>query len=316
MVDSKLNGQQIPAPATLDTPSSAVRMEPAIVETAPQSPPPAEPVVEMVAVAAAPPAGSPMLPAPPASLLDAVAGRNLLERAIEFTEQRDAVLLQAEGTSLPAPPPAPEEAENLLAEDSGLGIAPHVRDVWPEIVIEFGEARQALEARKAASDPVREAAETTMRRTGLQEAHLFDGEVSAGKSFRGLVALVGINDFDRLRQSREFRQSDVDRLIESLVGTKNVAYRGRNDEFVLLFEGVSGEPARRKSSELSERLWDFQLRHIGSMTIAFSWGAFEATGEPLGVCLENARDEMQNTRRGRRSTAQGQMLAGRKAVNL
>ncbi len=242
-----------------------------------------------------------------------------LEKPAAARETRIAMAAPVQITPVVADAPAetkPAKQEVPAATADPLAAAERAHDVWPEIVIKFGEARQALEARKMENDPVRAAAANTSRRTGIQDASVLEGELAARKNFRGLVMIVGINDYEALRTRREFRKSEVDWLFESQLENKYLACRTGDGEIVFLFDGVTGQQARSRSTGVSESLWDFQLRHIGSFMIDFSWGAYESAGEPLGVCLENARDEMRSTRRGRFGATRSRTLTQQKAVNL
>jgi hypothetical protein len=328
MVEAKSRGLEKPAVAVVAAgdaePQRAgqeLTASAAVLESTPEAI--VERTQEVVLVGVAPLAAEPMQAAAVTPLLDALAGRDLLEQAIEFTARRgdaaaeavvDAPVAEPEQTpvqELAVVEPVPVDAETLAVQTPD-----RQREFWRDVVIEFGEARQAIEARKAEKDPVREAVAETTQRVGIQDASVLASRLSANGRFRGLAMIVGINDYAALRGRSGFNQSEVDRLIESLTESKHVACRTSEDEFVLLFENVIGRDAQSKSAAVSERLWDFQLRNIGSFMIAFSWGACEAAGEPLSTCLENARDEMRSTRRGRLSTARGRAYTAKAAVNL
>ncbi len=56
---------------------------------------------------------------------------------------------------------------------------------------------------------------------------------------------------------------------------------------------------------ITEKLWDFQLRSLGGVTIIFTWGSHESHGGPLLRALEGARLQMLESRRHRKSTITG-----------
>jgi hypothetical protein len=65
----------------------------------------------------------------------------------------------------------------------------------------------------------------------------------------------------------------------------------------------------------SERLWDFQLRSLGSVSVIFSWGAAESSNEPVVHCVEHAREQMLESRRNRRALASGVGRFRRRVAN-
>jgi GGDEF domain-containing protein len=124
--------------------------------------------------------------------------------------------------------------------------------------------------------------------------------------FRGLAMVVGLLDYVKLladqgKPAMEQLMGSVSRLVVSMTRAQDFACRISEDEFVLLFVNESGASANRRIQTVSERLWDFQLRSLGSMSLMFTWGAAESMNEPLTQVLERAREQMLETRRGRRS---------------
>lgn len=124
--------------------------------------------------------------------------------------------------------------------------------------------------------------------------------------FRGLAMVVSLVDYVKLladqgKPAMEQLMGSVSRLVVSMTREQDFACRISEDEFVLLFVNESGASANRMIQMVSERLWDFQLRSLGAMSLMFTWGAAEAMNEPLTQVLECAREQMIETRRGRRS---------------
>jgi CO/xanthine dehydrogenase Mo-binding subunit len=72
---------------------------------------------------------------------------------------------------------------------------------------------------------------------------------------------------------------------------------------------------QRRLTQISERLWDFQLRSLGSFSILFSWGAVEVAVEQLREAIDAANEQMYQTKRTRSGSfnAPG---SRKRAVNL
>lgn len=134
-------------------------------------------------------------------------------------------------------------------------------------------------------------------------------ELAARKELlTGLVVSVGINEFDQVHENLGKPAADellrsVDGLMTSLAGDDGFCCRIKPDEFVLAFAKLSGPNAQRRLSELSERLWDFQLRNLGTFSVVFSWGATEAQRESLTDAIASAVERMKETQNSRRSVS-------------
>ena len=72
-----------------------------------------------------------------------------------------------------------------------------------------------------------------------------------------------------------------------------------DDEFLIVCPGLSGAEAQRRLNEISERLWNFQLRGQGSFSVLFSWGGIGVENEPLSAAIASANVRMQQTKRSR-----------------
>ncbi len=127
-----------------------------------------------------------------------------------------------------------------------------------------------------------------------------------GESFTGLVVSIAINDYLKLdeihgREATEKLLTTVDQLMSELVGVDGFCSRRSDDEFVLLFPGVTGSATQRCLSETSERLWDYQLQSLGTFNAVFTWGAASSVNQPLSEALALADDNMNETRSNRQS---------------
>ena len=124
----------------------------------------------------------------------------------------------------------------------------------------------------------------------------------------GLVVSIGINEYGQIhenlgRSAAEELLRSVDSLMGSLAGSDGFCTRKKVDEFILIFPRTAGSGAQRRLSELSERLWDFQLRNLGTFSVVFSWGASEAQREQLSETMASANDRMMETQSSRKSVS-------------
>lgn len=138
---------------------------------------------------------------------------------------------------------------------------------------------------------------------GMGDAAALERLMELGEIFRGLVVAVGVSR-DEPRQERPRREpgegpDGVEALIESLLGTRDAAFRTSEDEFILLLPDVVGTAAQRRLQEISEMLWDFQIRTMARSWILLSWGSFESEGQPLAEAVAAAKEQMRQIRRNR-----------------
>ena len=152
---------------------------------------------------------------------------------------------------------------------------------------------------------------------GLHDAGVCSTLLENPAPFNGVAVAIGINDYESVKeklatgQKDEF-QSSLNRMIQSLLQSQDFASQFMEDEFILLFPGESGSSAQRRLFQVSEKLWDFQLRSLGQLSIIFSWGGMEVHGESLVEAVTNARERMYQTKRNRKSPVS---ISMRKVVN-
>ncbi len=132
--------------------------------------------------------------------------------------------------------------------------------------------------------------------------------LAAPPALQGVVVCVGINEYSQLhknlgKQAAEQLLGNVDALLGDLVRGKAFLCRRSEDEFVLVEPELTGALAQRRLNEISERLWDFQLRNLGSFSVVFSWGAHESRGESLREAVEAAQEKMRETQAARKSSS-------------
>jgi hypothetical protein len=112
--------------------------------------------------------------------------------------------------------------------------------------------------------------------------------------FTGLVVLVGIAN-----SRTPAREHPAQPFIEGLLSPADFACRYGKEEFLIICPELRGAEAQRRLNEISERLWNFQLRGQGSFSVLFSWGGIGVENEPLSEALASATERMQQTKRSR-----------------
>jgi hypothetical protein len=112
--------------------------------------------------------------------------------------------------------------------------------------------------------------------------------------FTGLAVLVGIAN-----SRTPSREHPAQPFIEGLLGSADFACRYGKEEFLIICPELRGADAQRRLNEISERLWNFQLRGQGSFTVLFSWGGIGVENEPLSEAIASATERMQQTKRSR-----------------
>jgi len=155
---------------------------------------------------------------------------------------------------------------------------------------------------------------------GFHEAPVLARLLEEETPFVGLALVISVVDYvvllaDQGKPAVEQLMGSVTRLVMSLAREQDFACRIAEDEFVLLFTQETGAAAKRRIQSVSERLWDFQLRSLGSVSVIFSWGASESTREPVVHAVEFAREQMLESRRNRRALASGVGRFRRKVAN-
>jgi len=134
------------------------------------------------------------------------------------------------------------------------------------------------------------------------------------KPFTGLAVSIGINENDGSAPRSEDLMRSTSLFISGLLLEGDFGCQSGADEFLMLCPGPQGADAQRRLSQISERLWDFQLRGIGTFSILFSWGGVEVNSEMLSDAIASAADRMYQTKRSRKTVSMESVNQRRKAV--
>lgn len=133
---------------------------------------------------------------------------------------------------------------------------------------------------------------------GLIDGSILDRVLGTGRSFTGVVVSICINGEESGPYGAGLLEW-VSSFIAGLVGENDFACRTGQEEFLIVCPGVQGAQAQRRLNEISEGLWEFQLRGIGSYAILFSWGGIRVQNQPLAEAIAAASERMRLTKRGR-----------------
>jgi hypothetical protein len=133
--------------------------------------------------------------------------------------------------------------------------------------------------------------------SGFQDGFVLNKLVRSRQPVSGLVVSIGVN---ATRKADGALPEQVCQLVQSLIGPGDFAAQSAEDEFLLIYPQERGASAQRKLSQIAQKLWDFQLRSLGSFQILFSWGGVEVQKELLEEAIASASERMQETKRGRK----------------
>jgi GGDEF domain-containing protein len=97
-----------------------------------------------------------------------------------------------------------------------------------------------------------------------------------------------------------------------LLRDKDFSCRTDFDEFIVACPGEHGAQSQRRLNQISERLWDYQLRGLSTCSILFSWGGVQVSDQPLAEAVASAVERMRQTKRT--GSPSGSAAAHRQAV--
>lgn len=229
--------------------------------------------------------------------------------AISVTEPANAeVPVQPDAVAeIPAPAPEPIAAESQPVDPP--------KPDGPQVVIDdalleaiFGPSIKAAELRLPATTAspapaprfqVIEGANGIP--AGMNDRAALDRLLDANKTFSGLAFALGI--FQKERRAGADATLSVYHFVRNLLRDDEFACQSAADEFVLLSPAEQRTDAKRRLTEISEQLWDFQLRGIGDYSIQFSWGDAIGIEEPLDDVVALANERMIQSRRVRKTVS-------------
>ena len=204
-------------------------------------------------------------------------------------------------------PEIPEDAQAISDEETGN------RDSQPETqkqewdkepALAFSVTGPAANAENDEESPQLEPNSKLSLPTGMQNSAAFSSLLGSTEPFRGIVVAIGVGGLAgtletmRTETAAETLRS-LTRLIESLLTPRDLACRSNEEEFILVFPDEHGAAGQRRLQYVSQQLWDYQIRSVGTSSIMFCWGAVEAESEPLADAVASAKERMYQTKRNR-----------------
>jgi len=146
---------------------------------------------------------------------------------------------------------------------------------------------------------------------GVRQAEVLNDLLKRETDFQGVTLSISVVDYVRLvaehgREAVEQVMAALEELVQTSGSDSDLVCRISEDEFIVVCPGAAGAAATLRVQQLSESLWDFQLRSLVSFPIMFSWGASESglmPGMPrvLADSVDRAREQMLESRRSRRA---------------
>ena len=106
----------------------------------------------------------------------------------------------------------------------------------------------------------------------------------------------------------------IEKLMASFVREGDFGTRIAENEWIFVYNHDVVGFNQRRVGMISEKLWDFQLRHLGMANVNFKWGAVDVKSEGLGDAVQAARDRMNQTRATRKLPGADQ-ASPRRVVN-
>ncbi len=199
----------------------------------------------------------------------------------------------------PAEPEASGETPGALAAEPQDAAAP--ADPYPAKVVEMPRA-----------GPVTPSEDRDLHiPAGVLRAEVLNDLLKRETDFQGVTLSISVVDYVRLvaehgREAVEQVMAALEELVKTSGSDADLVCRISEDEFIVVCPGASGAAATLRVQQLSESLWDFQLRSLVSFPIMFSWGASESGLTPgmprlLADSVDRAREQMLESRRSRRA---------------
>lgn len=190
---------------------------------------------------------------------------------------------------IPAEPEAPQQVAQTIESKTTTS------RIVPALAAAIQEA-SAREKTPAAEIPA-----------GLHDSATLRSLIESGMPFSGVAVAIGINDSTGLKEKLAANSGldslgALNRMVQSMLRPQDFACQFTDDEFILLYPGESGPSAQRRLFQVSEKLWDFQLRSLGHLSVMFSWGGLEVQNERLTEAVASARERMYQTRRNRKTS--------------
>jgi len=139
--------------------------------------------------------------------------------------------------------------------------------------------------------------------TGMQDMATYRRLLDMPNPMSGIVITISINDYSRLATTVSAQElpgllGSVESLMESMVREGDFGVKVADEQWIFVYRLDDQGYSQRRVAGLSEKLWDFQLRHLGLSNLSFSWAAVNVNAERLQVAVTAAIERMESSRRG------------------
>ncbi len=139
--------------------------------------------------------------------------------------------------------------------------------------------------------------------TGMQDVATYFRLLEMPNPMSGIVITISITEFNRLSDTVGEKDlpsllDSVQVLMSSMVRDGDFGVKLAADQWVFVYRIDDNGFSQRRVAGLSEKLWDFQLRHLGLSNISFIWAAVNVHGEPMSDAVTAAVERMEASRRG------------------
>ena len=139
--------------------------------------------------------------------------------------------------------------------------------------------------------------------TGIQDMATYRRLLEQPNPMSGIVITISINDYSRLPSTVSAGElpgllGSVESLMGSIVRDGDFGVKVSDEQWVFVYRIDSQGFSQRRVAGLSEKLWDFQLRHLGLSNLSFSWAAVNVNAERLQDAVAAAIERMESSRRG------------------
>jgi hypothetical protein len=138
---------------------------------------------------------------------------------------------------------------------------------------------------------------------GMQDLATYWRLLEMPNPMSGIVITISITDFNRLSTTVGEKDlapllDSVEVLMSSMVRDGDFGVKVAADQWVFVYRIDENGFSQRRVAGLSEKLWDFQLRHLGLSNISFNWAAVNVHAERLSDAVTAAVERMEASRRG------------------
>ena len=158
--------------------------------------------------------------------------------------------------------------------------------------------------------------------TGMHDISTWTRLMALPNPMTGILILISLQSNEsrssvpqpKAENSHESTSPAIEKFMASFVREGDFGSHISENEWVFIYSNDVAGFNQRRVGMISEKLWDFQLRHLGLANVNFKWGAIDVQSEPLPTALGAARDRMNQTNRSRKLPG-ADRVASRRVVN-